>query len=157
MSKPWVYIASPYTKGDVAINVRTQMEAFDTLLTFGVVPIAPLYSHYQHIFLPRPYQDWIDLDIEVIQRCDACLRAALGAAGSRAEDDGGCFGIGREVFGTRHIACHTRAIAPDGDGAFLYALRQRGRAFRCLCGGTGDEREGEEDGVVEFWSHGVAE
>ena len=72
--KPWVYIASPYTKGDCAINVRTQMEAFDQLLSLGVVPIAPLYSHFQHIFLPRPYQDWIDLDLELIQRCDACLR-----------------------------------------------------------------------------------
>jgi hypothetical protein len=74
MSSPWVYIASPYTKGDVAINVRTQMEAFDKLLDLGVIPIAPLYSHYQHIFLPRPYQDWINLDIAIIQRCDACLR-----------------------------------------------------------------------------------
>jgi hypothetical protein len=72
--KPWVYIASPYTKGDCAINVRTQMEAFDQLLSLGVVPIAPLYSHFQHMFIPRPYQDWINLDIEIIQRCDACLR-----------------------------------------------------------------------------------
>jgi hypothetical protein len=72
--KPWVYIASPYTKGDCAINVRTQMEAFDQLLSLGVVPIAPLYSHFQHMFLPRPYRDWIDLDLELIQRCDACLR-----------------------------------------------------------------------------------
>jgi hypothetical protein len=74
MSKLWVYIASPYTKGDVAINVRTQMEAFDALLSLGVVPIAPLYSHFQHIFKPRPYQDWINLDLEIVQRCDACLR-----------------------------------------------------------------------------------
>ena len=74
--KPWVYIASPYTKGDCAINVRTQMQAFDQLLSLGVVPIAPLYSHFQHMAFPRPYQDWINLDLEVIQRCDACLRLA---------------------------------------------------------------------------------
>jgi hypothetical protein len=81
--KPWVYIASPYTKGDCAINVRTQMEVFDQLLSLGVVPIAPLYSHFQHMFLPRPYRDWIALDLEVIQRCDACLR--LGASHDYAD------------------------------------------------------------------------
>ena len=75
--KPWVYIASPYTKGDCAINVRTQMQVFDQLLSLGVVPVAPLYSHFQHMFLPRPYQDWIALDLEVIQRCDACLRLSV--------------------------------------------------------------------------------
>ena len=73
-AKPWVYIASPYTHGDPAINVRSQMEAFDELLTMGAVPIAPLHSHFQHLFRPRPYRHWIELDIEIIQRCDACLR-----------------------------------------------------------------------------------
>lgn len=74
MSKPWVYIASPYTKGDQAINVRCQMRMWDTLLSLGVVPIAPLWSHFQHMHAPRPYQDWIDYDNEIITRCDACLR-----------------------------------------------------------------------------------
>jgi hypothetical protein len=59
------------------------MEAFDQLLSLGVVPIAPLYSHFQHMFLPRPYRDWIALDLEVIQRCDACLR--LGASHDYAD------------------------------------------------------------------------
>jgi hypothetical protein len=72
--KPWVYIASPYTKGDVAINVRSQLVAFDSLMNMGVIPVAPLCSHFQHLFSPRPYQDWIDLDIEIVKRCDACLR-----------------------------------------------------------------------------------
>ena len=63
--KPWVYIASPYTHGDPAINVRAQM---------GAVPIAPLHSHFQHLFRPRPYRHWIELDLEIMQRCDACLR-----------------------------------------------------------------------------------
>ena len=72
--KPWVYIASPYTKGDVAINVRSQLWAFDSLMNMGVIPVAPLYSHFQHLFIPRPYQDWIALDLEIVKRCDACLR-----------------------------------------------------------------------------------
>ena len=108
--KPWVYIASPYTKGDCAINVRTQMQAFDQLLSLGVVPIAPLYSHFQHMFIPRPYQDWIALDLEVIQRCDACLRLgalhvyADGSLYQQRESSGAdgevaeCLRLGKPVF-----------------------------------------------------------
>lgn len=108
--KPWVYIASPYTKGDAAINVRAQLVAFDALLDLGVIPVAPLFSHFQHLFLPRDYRDWIELDLEVIQRCDACLRLAAvaevkngkpyhqwessGADGEVAE----FFRLGRPVF-----------------------------------------------------------
>jgi hypothetical protein len=74
-SKPWVYIASPYTKGDQAINVRFQMRVWDILVQDGLcTPIAPLWSHFQHIHQPRPYQVWIDYDNEIIERCDACLR-----------------------------------------------------------------------------------
>lgn len=73
--KPVVYIASPYTKGDPAINTRSQMQAFDELMNDGVVwPVVPLWSHFQHIAFPRHYQDWIDYDLALIERYDACLR-----------------------------------------------------------------------------------
>jgi hypothetical protein len=73
--KPLIYIASPYTKGDVAINTRFQCEVFDELLTDGIVlPFAPLWSHFQHTVFPRHYQDWIDYDLALIPRFDACLR-----------------------------------------------------------------------------------
>ena len=74
MSKPWVYITSPYSKGDQALNVRTQHRVWNVLIDAGCVPIAPLWSHYQHLAFPRPYQDWIDYDMAIIERCDACLR-----------------------------------------------------------------------------------
>ena len=73
--KPWVYIASPYTKGDPGINTRFQMQMFDELMNDGVVfPYPPLWSHFQHIAFPRKYQDWIDYDLAIIDRLDACLR-----------------------------------------------------------------------------------
>ena len=74
MSKPWVYIASPYTRGDQAINVRFQLRTWDLLLNAGVVPIAPLWTHFQHLHIPRPYPDWTAYDNEIITRCDACVR-----------------------------------------------------------------------------------
>jgi hypothetical protein len=75
MSKPFVYVASPYTKGDPAINTRFQCEIFNQLRDSGfVTPIIPLWSHFQHTLYPRPYEDWTAYDNELIARCDACLR-----------------------------------------------------------------------------------
>ncbi len=73
--KPVIYIASAYTKGDVAINVRFQMETFDTLMGIGLVwPVAPLWTHFQHLVFPRPYEDWIAYDNALLPLYDGCLR-----------------------------------------------------------------------------------
>jgi hypothetical protein len=73
--KPVVYIASPYTKGDPAINTHFQMRVFTELMNDGVVwPFIPLVSHFIHSAFPRDYRDWIDYDLALIDRMDACLR-----------------------------------------------------------------------------------
>jgi hypothetical protein len=73
--KPFVYIASAYTKGDPCINARFQCEVFDQLLSSGLVlPYAPLVAHFQHTVFPRAYQDWVQYDLDIIPRFDACLR-----------------------------------------------------------------------------------
>lgn len=73
--KPVVYIASPYTKGDPGINTRFQCDVFNELMNDGLVwPVVPLWSHFQHIIHPRPYRDWIDYDLALLPRYDACLR-----------------------------------------------------------------------------------
>jgi hypothetical protein len=75
MGKPTVYIASPYTRGDVAMNTHFQCKVFDQLLTDGkVLPVAPLWSHFQHMLFPRPYEDWIRYDQEMLRLYDCCLR-----------------------------------------------------------------------------------
>lgn len=75
MTKPIVYIASPYSKGDAAMNTHFQCRIFDQLLSDGKVwPIAPLWSHFQHTLFPRQYQDWIDYDQALLPLYDACLR-----------------------------------------------------------------------------------
>lgn len=75
MSRPIIYIASPYTKGDPCINARFQCEIFDQMLTDGKAwPVAPLLSHFQHSVFPRHYQDWIDYDIAMLPLYDGCVR-----------------------------------------------------------------------------------
>lgn len=73
--RPWVYIASPFTKGDQALNLRFQCRVWDGLLASGVVwPIAPLWSQTQHLVAPRPWAEWIEYDLALIERAaDAVL------------------------------------------------------------------------------------
>lgn len=82
VEKPIVYIASPYSSGDPAINTHFQCKVFDEILRDGRAwPVAPLWSHYQHTLFPRPYSDWIAYDQALLKLYDACLR--LCRRGSR--------------------------------------------------------------------------
>lgn len=82
--KPTVYIASPYTKGDPAINTHFQCEVFDRLLQDGrVYPIAPLWTHFQHTLFPLLYDKWREYDNGLIPLYDACLR--LSSESSRCD------------------------------------------------------------------------
>lgn len=83
--KTKVYIASPYTKGDVAVNVKRQLDMADELMTLGYCPFAPLYSHFQHMAHPRPYTDWIAIDLEWVPACDVVLRLDGDSSGADGE------------------------------------------------------------------------
>ena len=74
-TKPLVYLASAYTKGDVAVNVHFQLKTFDELMTDGVVwPVCPLWNHFQHAAFPRAYGEWLAYDQAMLPLYDACLR-----------------------------------------------------------------------------------
>jgi len=74
MSKKLVYIASPYTAGNQEENVLRQIKAANKIIDLGHIPVWPLSSHYLHLDQPRPYQEWLDIDIELLSRCDALVR-----------------------------------------------------------------------------------
>jgi hypothetical protein len=69
-----VYIASPYTKGDVALNVKRQMDVASRLMDLGFAPFWPLHSHFLHMAHPREWDQWINIDLQWILSCDALLR-----------------------------------------------------------------------------------
>lgn len=143
MKKPFVYIASPYTKGDPAINTGFQCRIFEDLMNTGLVyPYAPLWSHFQHTYYPRPYQDWINYDLAIIERMDACLRLnATGPNGYRQCESSGADGEvqlfeeqGKPVFYTvnnliswarqyRHDAKVGRAKLTAREASILSRLR----------------------------------
>lgn len=80
-----VYIASPYTLGDVAVNVKRQIDMANQLMNRGFAPFWPLHSHFQHLVCPRPYEDWIKVDLEWVLVCDAVLRLTGESKGADGE------------------------------------------------------------------------
>lgn len=85
MSKKKVYIASPYTLGDMALNVKLQMTTANRLMDEGFIPFVPLYNHFQHMMYPRPDDEWIEIDKEWVTVCDVLLR--LGGESSGADGE----------------------------------------------------------------------
>jgi hypothetical protein len=80
-----VYIASPYTKGDVALNVKRQMECANQLMDLGFAPFVPLYTHFQHMAYPRPYKEWLEFDKIWVLTCDCLLRLDGESTGADLE------------------------------------------------------------------------
>lgn len=87
MAKLAVYIAGPYTKGDVVMNIRKAVEAADVLANVGCAPFIPHLSHLWHTISPHDYEFWLDQDMQWLERCDVLLRLPGESAGADREVD----------------------------------------------------------------------
>jgi hypothetical protein len=80
-----IYVSGPYTLGDVAVNVRTAMDAGIHILDKGDAPFIPHLFHFLHLVHERKYERWLDVDLAVVERCDALLRLPGMSSGASAE------------------------------------------------------------------------
>jgi hypothetical protein len=80
-----VYVAGPYSKGDVGANVRRAYEAARALADAGLAAFVPHHTHFWHLLFPRPYEDWLDLDLAFLPCCDAVLRLPGASTGADNE------------------------------------------------------------------------
>lgn len=80
-----VYIAGPYTKGDVVENVRNAVLAGDEVFEAGYFPYIPHLSHLWHTIRLRPWEDWMALDLQWIEACDALIRIPGESKGADME------------------------------------------------------------------------
>jgi hypothetical protein len=83
-AKPLVYVAGPIS-GDPFGCVRQSAEAFTWLRGLGCVPFCPQWSVIAEMADPRPYEDWMAYDFDVIARCDALLRLPGESPGAERE------------------------------------------------------------------------
>jgi hypothetical protein len=105
--KPVVYIAGPISKGNLQKNIAQADEAFVALVKAGFAPINPMWSCYagaakDAIYgvkdnivynvvgtafssLDLTHEDWLGLDLPVVERCDAVLRLPGESTGASRE------------------------------------------------------------------------
>ena len=114
-SKVRVYIAAPYTKGDVAKNVRLAMRYWHELAVDGrFAPFCPHLSHFLHLHRPQPWEFWIEQDLAWLEVCDAVLRLAGESAGADKEAEH-ARSLGIPVFEDLHVlSCHFFKDSTDG-------------------------------------------
>lgn len=83
-----VYIAGPYTaptRREVEENVWTAIRAMHRLMDHGFAPFCPHLSHYAEIRRPRPYEDWMGLDLAMLPVMHALLRLPGTSPGADRE------------------------------------------------------------------------
>ena len=80
-----VYIASPYTKGDVGTNVREQILTGHKLMKLGFCPFIPELYHFVHIVCPLEYDEVMDMDLRWLECCDCVLRLPGESKGADME------------------------------------------------------------------------
>lgn len=72
LSKKLVYLASPYSNGDSFLNTMAHVAMYRDLLKEGTVnPVAPLLSGMMPAADDIPWERWIEVDTELLRRCDA--------------------------------------------------------------------------------------
>jgi hypothetical protein len=80
-----IYIAGPYTQGDVAVNVRNAYAAANQLADLGFAPFVPHATHFWHMLFPRPYEFWLELDNQFLPACQGLLRLPGPSSGADKE------------------------------------------------------------------------
>lgn len=80
-----VYIAGPYTKGDVAENVANAIRTADSLLSYDFYPYVPHLAHFWHVMCQHEKEIWMELDKEYLRVCDCVYRIPGDSDGADEE------------------------------------------------------------------------
>lgn len=80
-----IYVAGPYTKGDVAQNVRNAIETGNNLRSLGFTPFIPHLTHFWHLLIPHGIDYWYAYDLEWLEQCDALFRLPGESTGADRE------------------------------------------------------------------------
>jgi hypothetical protein len=86
MSKVHVYVAGPYT-GNEALNVKVAIECANDLFSKGYIPYVPHLTHFWHICINRPYEEWMAYCTAWLLKCDCLYRLPGASPGADREAD----------------------------------------------------------------------
>lgn len=86
MNRMRIYIAGPYTNGDIAQNVRNAIMEGDYVETvLGHHVIIPHLTHFWHMLMPHNIEYWYEHDLRDLRTCDALLRLPGTSTGADRE------------------------------------------------------------------------
>ena len=82
----FIYVAGPYTKGDVAVNVKNAIIAGNNLRSLGHTPLIPHLTHFWHLVQEHGIDYGYRYDMEWLEKCDALFRLPGESTGADAEE-----------------------------------------------------------------------
>ena len=80
-----VYVAGPYSKGDVEANVLAAFDCAHALMDAHLLPFVPHSCHHMHLRRNRDYEEWMAWDFAWLAKCDALLRMLGDSPGADRE------------------------------------------------------------------------
>jgi hypothetical protein len=80
-----IYIAGPYTKGDVEVNVRMAIRWGDMFASEGHTVFIPHLTHFWENEIHHDYEFWMKQDFEWLKVCDAVFRISGESSGADRE------------------------------------------------------------------------
>ena len=80
-----IYLASPYTNGDIAQNIKKVIGYADRLFEMGHTPFIPHLAFLWHLISPKPVSFWYAYDLIWLSFCDALLRLPGESIGADKE------------------------------------------------------------------------
>ena len=81
----FVYVAGPYTLGDVVQNVRAACAAAEAIVRAGHTPFVPHLCHLWHLVSPHHHEYWMDYDRAWLEKCDVVVRLVGDSRGADIE------------------------------------------------------------------------
>lgn len=85
MDKLRVYVAGPYSKGDVMENIRNAILAADKIHEAGHAPFIPHLTGFWHFLSHKPYEDWLAIDLVWLKQCHCLVRIPGESSGAYKE------------------------------------------------------------------------
>jgi len=80
-----VYVAGPYSNGDVEPNVAEAKRVGHLIMQVGHAPFVPHLNHHFHAEYPADYEDWLAVDLVMLRRCDLVYRMPGHSPGADRE------------------------------------------------------------------------
>lgn len=69
-----IFVSAPFTIGDTSQNIRRACFAGDEILRKGHIPFIPHLFHFWDLISPKSWEKWMEIDLAILERCDALLR-----------------------------------------------------------------------------------